>query len=412
MEYDLVIVGAGVAGLFAAANVPSGLKTLVLEKTDSPGKKLLLTGGGQCNLTNNELIKEFLKRYGTNGKRLRSVLFPFSNLHLIDYFKQSGISVDSRSDNKVFPVSLKSSDVLDLLLQKSRERGVMFKYNSSVIDISYQEETTGTRKFIIMIGKERFISKNILITTGGASYPQTGSDGSFISCLERIGINIIPLRPALAPIFVTDYPYGDLSGLSFPNGTVKAVYADGTESITTEGGLIFTHKGFSGPGVLKLSRYVKLGDKLIINYLPEKSADEFRMSLINAAAGDKRQISTLLGTITGLPHSFLDCICTGSKIAKSEKASRLSGHEMGILAKQLTADIHEISGTGGFATAMATVGGVDLDEVDLRTMESKRHPGLFFAGEVLDVDGDTGGYNIQFAYSSAMVAVRKIFSIK
>jgi len=244
-----------------------------------------------------------------------------------------------------------------------------------------------------------YFSKRILIAMGGESYPQTGSDGSLFQCLERLGIKLVSRRPALTSIYADNYPYSSLSGLTFP----KTVVTIGPHKC--EGSLLFTHKGFSGPPVLTLSRYVNYGDKMIINYLPERTAEELRLELIKSASGDLRQIITLLESLTELPRSFLECVCLSCNIDKSEKASRLSGKQMGLLAAKLTTDEFMISGTGGFASAMTTAGGVDLGEISLQTMESKQHPGLYFVGEVLDVDGDTGGYNLQFAFSSAMGAV-------
>ena len=400
MAHDLIIIGAGAAGLFAAANVPDGWKTLVLEKMDSPGKKLLLTGSGQCNLTNDEPIKGFLARYGDNGKHLRPVLFPFSNLALIEYFEKNGLPLKVREDGKVFPDSMKSIDVLDLLLSQINSNGVTISYLISITAISEQDGSEGCR-FIIETTEGQYFAKNVLVATGGESYPQTGSDGSVFECLEQLGIRLIPRRPALVPIYVTDYPYSSLSGLTFPNCAISITCSNSNKPVRTEGSLLLTHKGLSGPPILELSRYVTSGDELTINYLPGRVSEDLRLELINTAAGDPRQIITILESLTTLPRSFLEFVCSRSNIDKSEKASRLTGQEMGAISECLTADIYNISGTGDFSLAMTTTGGVSLDEIDLRTMEAKRCPGLYFAGEVLDVDGDTGGYNLQFAFSSA-----------
>ena len=420
MIYDLIIIGAGAAGLFATANMPDGFRTIVLEKTDSPGKKLLLTGSGQCNLTNNEPIKAFLNRYGENGKYLRSVLFPFSNQALMADFEQHGLSLSVREDGKVFPASLKSMDVLHCLLRRSKARGVDIQYRADVTKIVYMSEADDYRYCIHASDSSHsekvYFSKRVLVATGGESYPKTGSDGSIFRCLEDLGLNLVPRRPALAPIYVDGYPYATLSGLTFANAsiTIKGLTSvDNTNkqnnksnsSHKCDGSLLFTHKGFSGLPILTLSRYVKSGDKMTINYLPERVADELRLELIKFASGDLRQIVTVLEQVTTLPRSFLEYKCYSNGIDKSEKASHLSGKQMGLLASELTADSYVVSGTGEFSVAMTTAGGVALSEVDLRSMEAKRYPGLFFAGEVLDVDGDTGGYNLQFAFSSAMRSI-------
>jgi len=413
--YDLIIIGAGAAGLFAAANAPVDWNTLVLEKTDSPGKKLLLTGSGQCNLTNNEPIKAFLSRYGENGKRLRAVLFPFSNLALMEFFEQHGLPLKVREDGKVFPASMKSVDILNLLLDLCKNNGVIIRYRSAVTEISSNTEVAHNTAsecsiYSVKTTDGQNLAKNILVATGGESYPQTGSDGSLFACLDTLGLSIIPRQPALTPIFVHDYPYSDLSGLTFPKTTVSVLKRDDKKSVVVEGSLLLTHKGFSGPSILGISRYASEGDRLIINYLPERTHEDLRLEMIKTAAGDPRQIVTILESITALPRSFLERACNKSDIAKNEKASRLSGHEMGTLAEQITADSYKISSTGGFSVAMTTAGGVNLDEINIQTMEAKRFTGLYFAGEVLDVDGDTGGYNLQFAFSSAKRSIEAMRS--
>ena len=406
MIYDLIIIGAGAAGLFAAANAPVDWKTLVLEKTGSPGQKLLLTGNGQCNLTNNEPIKAFLNRYGENGKHLRPVLFPFSNMALMEYFEQNGLPLEVREDGKVFPASMKSGDVLNLLLETGRKKGVAFRYKTAVTELTQQKGAEGC-KYSVKTTGGLFCSKNILVATGGESYPQTGSDGSFFMCLEKLGLHLTHRRPALVPVFVVDYPFIGLSGLTFPNCRVELSRNDrnllptGKSAVKVEGGLLFTHKCFSGPLILGISRYVTQGDRLDISYLPQRTLEDLRLELINTAAGSSRQIVTVLEAVTALPRSFLEHTCQRCDINKNEKASRLTGGNMGAIAERLTADSFEVGGTGGFSAAMTTAGGVGLDGINLQTMEAKHYPGLYFAGEVLDVDGDTGGYNLQFAFSSA-----------
>jgi len=403
--YDLIIVGAGAAGLFAAANVPSDIKTLILEKTAKPGQKLLLTGSGQCNITNDEPIKNFLKRYGDNGKQLRNVLFKYSNIALKSFFEENGLPLQTRDDGKVFPKSKKSTDVVNLLVKLAKKQGVEFYLNCAVTNIevlSAEPENNRVYKITTSTIKTELFAKNVLIATGGLSYPQTGSDGSVNDCIEQLGIKIIPQKPALTPVFVRDYPYKSLSGVTLDNCELKL-----NNKIIT-GSLLFTHKGFSGLAILECSRYATKGDSLIINYLPEYTEQTLRKTLIQKSTGEIKQIITVLGAETLLPKSFLEIICENCKIDAKEKASRLSGAQIGILAQKLTAEKYEISGTGDFDTAMVTVGGVCLDEIDLKTMQAVNHPGLYFAGEVLDVDGDTGGYNLQFAFSSAMLGIKSI----
>jgi len=400
MVYDLIIIGAGAAGLFAAANTPSDWKVLLLEKTNHPGQKLQMAGSGQCNLTNAENIKTFLTRYGANGSKLRPVLFPFSNQSLITWLEKRGLPTLTRADGKVFPASLKSADVLRLFLGLTTENGIELRLSTPVTALT----PLRAGGFDLKTPAERLHTRNVLVTTGGASYPQTGSDGSFFTCLEALNIPLIERRPALSPIFVSDYPYESLAGISLETVSLT-LEAKGTKPIKGHGDLLFTHRSFSGPVILTHSRYVTADMALTLNYLPGTDTAALRKSLLEKASGEKRQILTLLEQNLNLPRRFLETICRRAGLVPDLKASQVSGTEMGTLAKRLTADTYRISGQGDFNTAMVTAGGVSLDAIDLRTMESREIPGLYFAGEVLDIDGDTGGYNLQFAFSSAKRAI-------
>jgi len=225
--------------------------------------------------------------------------------------------------------------------------------------------------------------------------------------LGRLQIPTVPQRPALAPITVKAYPYGRLSGISFRGVRASILVRDsGKSSVRRTGDLLLTHMGFSGPLMLELSRYVTPGELLSICYLPGEDAGGIRRAIQNAASGNQRQISTVLSERFPLPARFLETVCQRAGVNPAERASHVSGEAIGVIAVMLTGDIHSISGTAGFETSMVTVGGVSLDAVDLHTLASRQYPGLYFAGEVLDVDGDTGGYNLQFAFSSGYVASR------
>ncbi|MCL2589025.1 MAG: aminoacetone oxidase family FAD-binding enzyme, partial [Oscillospiraceae bacterium] len=333
MLYDLIIIGAGAAGLFAAANVPSDKRVLLLEQTAAPGQKLLLAGSGQCNLTNSGDIAAFLDRYGSNGKRLRPVLFPFSNLALMAWFEERGLPLITRPDGKVFPASLDAQDVLHLLLDQIRKNGVEIRLNTPATTLTraedhWQVETpTGT-----------IDTRCVLVTTGGASYPATGSDGRFFGCLEALGLDVIPPRPALCPVFVHDYPYSALTGISFVDAVVTLT--TDTKPLRAAGSLLLTHRGFSGPVILNNARAVRQGAELTINYLPGQDPAILRRGLMEAATGSAQQVVTLLEAETRLPRRFLEVICGRANIATDTKAARLSGGEMGELARLLTADTY------------------------------------------------------------------------
>ncbi|WP_164914396.1 BaiN/RdsA family NAD(P)/FAD-dependent oxidoreductase [Aminipila luticellarii] len=400
-KYDVIIIGGGASGLFCAASYGKLVKGLILERSDSAGKKLLMSGNGQCNVTHGGDIKEFIKHYGENGKKIRSVLYPFNNQRTVDFFEARGISLFERQDGKVFPTSLDAQDILSMLKDCSSGNGFEVSYGRCVCKIEY----SGGKYEVLCsdLKHERLIkysADKVVVAAGGCSYPSTGSDGSIFQVLEELGLEIISVRPSLVPIFVQDYPYSSLSGTSFSPASVTV---NGREN---RDDLLITHTNFSGPAVINISRYVKAGDKMLINYFPGKSFEEILSEFKkNVPKSSKQTAGFLLEYLgTGVSKRFIEKICERAEIAENQKASALTGSQLKKLAELLTRDTFSVSGTGGFNTAMATAGGVALTEVNLKNMECKKYPGLFFIGEVLDVDGDTGGYNLQFAWSSGYLA--------
>lgn len=382
-EYERIIIGAGAAGLYFAASC-SGKKGIILEKEAAAGKKLLLSGSGQCNLTHGGSIKDFIGHYGENGKKIRTALYQAGNLQVKKFFEGYGMELIERPDGKVFPSSMRASDVLDLLLQKSRENGWDMKTGCPVTALSLEKDG----KFLI---NDRFLARQVIIACGGCSVPASGSDGSIFPLLEHMGLNILSPRPSLVPVMVQEYPYSSLSGISFQNARVRI----GEHRLT--GDLLLTHNGFSGPAVLNLSRYACPGNSLSIEYVPEASIHP---------EGDRRQCASFLSETFRLPRRFVEMLLQRADIPLEKKAASLSKKEKNRLARLLTCDTFSISGTAGFGAAMATCGGICLDEINLKTFESKKYPGLYIIGETLDIDGDTGGYNLQFAFSSACLAAK------
>jgi len=419
--YDIIIVGAGAAGLFAAAGSPKQINGLILEKSKKPGIKLLMSGSGQCNFTHAGNIKDFLSKYGNNGKKLRSPLYKFNNLALIEYFERKGLKSLARDDGKVFPTSLKASDIRDVLLSEAQRNGFELMCDSAVLEIKHIRDENA---YIVKTQDNNYKCRKLVIATGGCSYPKTGSDGSMFPILERMGFDIIPQKPALTPIFVHDYPYSNISGISFSNVKVTIARQSATEyqnigsvqsttnfqsepdepndtkSYKSTGALLFTHECFSGPAILDISRFAEAGFGLYINYMPEKSADELIAMMKMNVVGNKKSLRNFLAETFDLASRFVDTMLQRSPELKMASPASLSKNHMKLIAKLLTADSFIISSVGGFNEAMATSGGVSLDAVDLKSFEAKQYPNLHIIGEALDVDGDTGGYNLQFAFSS------------
>ncbi|QHI73192.1 BaiN/RdsA family NAD(P)/FAD-dependent oxidoreductase [Aminipila terrae] len=399
--YDVIIVGGGASGLFCAASYGRPVKGLILEQSDSGGKKLLMSGSGQCNITHSGDIKEFIKYYGENGKKIRSILYRFNNKSVVDFFESRGVPLLEREDGKVFPKSLDAKDILNILKASGSQNGFQINYKQKVCKIEISDG-----KYVVICEdlkdkkQVKYTALKLVIAAGGCSYPSTGSDGSIFPVLEELGIQIIKLKPALAPVYVQEYPYTQLSGISFSPASVKVNRRENQDA------LLLTHTGFSGPAVINISRYVHTGDQLVINYFPGKSFEEiFSEIKQNVPKSSKQTVNFLIEYLgTAISKRFIEKVCERAGIESSRKVSSLTGGQIKSLAELLTRDTFSVSGTGGFNGAMVTAGGVALTEVDLKTMECRKYPGLFFVGEVLDVDGDTGGYNLQFAWSSGYLA--------
>lgn len=394
MVYDCIIIGAGAAGLFCGASFPKRINGLILEKTKRIGTKLLMSGSGQCNVTHNGSIKDFIPCYGKNGGKIRNCLYQYHNEHLCTFLQENGIETFTREDGKIFPKSLKAVDVRDMLLKKSIENGFAVCKEKPVTSIRKNGEL-----WELFSEQETYLTHNIIIATGGCSYPSTGSDGSIYEVLKQdLQLDIIQLKPALSPLKVQNYPFSDLAGISFQHAEAVILHKEKRVAGNT-GGLLLTHRDFSGPAVMNISKYAENGDQLKINYLSPLTYEEAHTMLKKAMNDSKESTANILSGIFDLPKRFTRVLA--DRCGNSPKT----------LAKALTGDAYIITSIGSYQQAMATSGGISLKEINPKTMELKNHPGLFAIGEVIDIDGITGGYNLQFAYSSANAAVSKIITL-
>ena len=397
-NYDCIVIGAGAAGLFYAAGDSTDSDKLILEKTSRPGQKLLMSGSGMCNLTHAGSIKDFIGKYGEHGQRIRSCLYRHNNLALRSAMEAMGVPTTERPDGKVFPTSMKARDVLNALIAKAQHNGWRFRYHAGVTALAVTE----TGAHLTLTDGSMLTTKKLIIATGGSSYPDTGSDGSFFDISHRdLGLCIVSPRPALAPVYVEHYLYSDLSGISFDDVEVSCA------GHKCRGPLLFTHKGFSGPAILHISQYVNPGSLLHINYLPARNINQVYQKIQADHPGSKTGIANYIATEFGLPKAFVNTMFT----EPSRKLSTIGHKELENVTRQMMDRVYHISGTGGWNDAMVTAGGVCLDQIDLKTMslntkkESLTGADIRIIGEALDINGDTGGYNLQFAYSSAMAAL-------
>ena len=408
MYKKTIVVGAGAAGLFfgAAAPASAGGDILILEKTDKIGTKLLMAGSGQCNLTHAGSIKEFLLCYGQNGSRIRTCLYRHNNLEYVRFMESLGVPCSEREDGKIFPVSMDSRDVKKALLEAAAANSVTIMKNSPVTAVTVIPEG-----FEVTVGSKQssYICTNLVIATGGASYPTTGSDGTFLQVLKNaLGVEITELHPALSPIYVQNYPFGELSGISFKNAGLK-IFNKNSSSHEAAGDLLLTHRSFSGPLILNNSRYINTGSRVEINFVFPYTVSSVLSSIKEVFRGNNKTVSSFFAEKYSLPKRFVAAVLEPPGL-NERKLSSLTGGEMEAAARAFAAADYSVSGVGSFREAMATSGGVCLDSVNLSAMESKTYKGLYFIGEVLDIDGNSGGYNLQFAYSSARAALDAIYT--
>ncbi len=400
MIYDVIIIGAGAAGLFAAANLKDK-KVLILEKNKTPGKKLLLSGAGQCNYTNNCEIDEFLQKYGDKGKFIKPALYNFSNKDAIDFFRENGLKSIIREDNKVFPYSLKAIDVLNVLLDCVKHAEI--QYNTSVKKVSYDELK---KLFYIKTDSISFACNNLIIATGGKSYPNTGSTGDGYEFAASLGHSIVVPKAALAPVYVENYQFSQLSGVSFSNIKLS-LWKNNKKEKEFAGDFLFTHENISGPVVINNSRYMNSGDIVKINFTSFFNEEEFKVYFENIITNSKSSIKIAMKELN-LPRRFIEKILELCRIDENLNCSQISKDKRKNLIEMLSAHPMKIQKLGNYNIAMVTNGGVSTSEIYHKTMESKITPNLYFVGEVLDYDGDTGGFNIQGAFSTAKLAADHI----
>lgn len=404
-NYDVIIIGAGPAGLFAGINSGGeNRRVLVLERNPSAGRKLLISGAGQCNLTHDGRIMDFLNYYGDNGRFLKPSLLNYTNDDLLNFFRERGLDFISNENGKIFPNTLKAIDILNILLQECKKKKVDIKYNQRVEAVNYNEESLS---FSVKLEDKEYKSKYLVIATGGKSYGNTGSTGDGYSFAKKFGHSVEKPRPSLTPLYIKDYPFSGLSGISFEDIPIT-LWRNNKKIKGFKGDILLTHRNISGPGILNFSRYILPGDILKINFIRAENEEGFRSKFIeHIQSNGKLMVKTIMKEYP-LPKRFIDDLLKLACIPDNLKCAELNKKRRNNLIEKLISFPMEVERLGDFHIAMATRGGVSLKEINPKTLRSRIISGLYFAGEVLDIDGDTGGYNIQAAFSMGNLAGKSI----
>ena len=400
MHYDGIVIGGGPAGLFAAMTAAQkGQRVLLLERNDRLGKKLLITGKGRCNVTNDCAADEVLKNVPRNGRFLFSAMNAFPPEKIMDFFATNGCPLKTERGNRVFPVSDRSQSVLEALQRAARAAGVEIR-TDRVREILVADEKVSA----VRADKATYGCQWVILATGGLSYPTTGSTGDGYAMAERLGHTIIPCEGSLVPLETMGSDAPDMQGLSLRNVDVKLLDAKGKKLFTDFGELLFTHFGVSGPTVLSASAHLKgEGCRLVIDLKP--ALDEGKLDgriLRDLEMYKNRSMENALTDL--LPRSMIPVVLRRLQIDPNMQANSLTKQQRRSLVELLKAFSFTVTRKRPVAEAIITSGGVKVSEIDPKTMQSKKVSGLYFAGEIIDCDAYTGGFNLQIAWATAYAA--------
>lgn len=399
--YDTAVVGAGAAGLMAAICCRrQGLRTLLLDGREKIGAKILMSGGTRCNVTNQKVTEQDYQ--SEKIRSVRNVLRAFPPSRAVEFFRSLGVELVLEPGGKLFPSTHSGRTILDALMREADLRGVKLACGRKVESLQH-----GDGAFVLG-GKDFSVkARSVILCTGGLSFPTTGSDGSGYSLARAMGHSLVETSPSLTPLLTADEDWKKLSGVTLP---VKLSLSEhGKKTAEYEGSFLFTHTGYSGPSVLNISRHwIRLKDSAAAvhaNFLPAVKEDAFREALAASLAGNpKMLVKNFLSA--RLPEKLSHTILHKAGIPADRILNQLTKAERESLVRGVFHAVLTVSGSAGYAKAEVTAGGVPLEEIEESSMESRLQPGLFFAGEIVDVDGRIGGFNFQWAWSSAEAAAQ------
>ena len=411
----VLIIGGGPAGMISAIKAKEeGNEVYIFEKNNSLGRKLLITGKGRCNITSNVDIDEFINYIPGNGKFLFSAFRNFTNRDIVDLLKRNGLEVKVERGERVFPVTDKSQDVLNALINELKKQGVLIKTNVKVKELIVENNIC---KGIILDNDEKIYGDKVILATGGKSYPLTGSTGDGYKMVKKYGHNIIEPRGSLVPLEAADQNIcKNLQGLSLKNVGIKLVDTEKNDKVIYEdfGEMLFTHFGVSGPTILSSSahllRYNNVNDllrrgkiKLLVDLKPALTIEKLDERILRDFNEYKnKEFKNSLDKL--LPKKMIEEFIFLTRIDENKRVNEITKEERSRIVKLLKRFEIVISEFRPIDEAIITAGGIDIKEINPKTMESKIVKNLFFAGEIIDVDAYTGGFNLQIAYSTGFAA--------
>lgn len=397
LKYDVIVIGGGPSGMMAAGRAAElGASVILIEKNPDLGRKLLMTGGGRCNITNvKHNLRELINAYGKNGSFLYPAFNKFSPQEVIRFFENRGLQL-KEENGRVFPINNSALEIKQILIDYLRQNKVTVSSHTIVTGITIKDNKVSK----VQTSNGDIIGNEIIICTGGLSYPETGSTGDGHNLAKRIGHKVEKQRPSLTPIIVKDAWISDLQGVSF-----KEVGLTINKKVKDTGELIFTHEGISGPLVHNLSRKIN-SEKIInltIDFLPLKPVDNLDRELQAIFHEDSKKAIKNVITLL-LPSKVAIKILELANIDKEKKTAEISKKERKDIIDLIKFFPLSFRKLAGFEKAIVTAGGISLKEIDPKTMKSKIVDNLYFAGEMIDLDGPSGGYNLQIAWSTGRLA--------
>jgi len=403
MLNQLVIIGAGPAGIMAAISASmEGKKVLLLDRNKNIGQKLLIAGAGRCNVTSDIPAEEFIQYYH-NGDFLRNVFAQFSNVDLMNFFTESGMELDIERGHRVFPATKSSADIVAFFRNMLEKHRVQLWFRNRVLKVEKQQDDT----FKVISKKGEILAKSVILATGGKSYPKTGSTGDGYRIARALEHTIIKPVPVLCGINLKETWIQQWQGITLKNVTVKAI-SEGKIIGKEFGEILFTHFGVSGPAILNLSRNLadvrnKKGIKIIIDFKPAVDEKTLEKRLIEEfKKNSNKSLKNIMKNL--LPQNIIEEFLLMGTLSGEIKGNQVTAEQRKILISLLKNFCFNFDCLRDFDQAIVTRGGVSVKEINPKTMESKIVPGLFFAGEILDIDGKTGGFNLQAAFSTGFVA--------